>query len=134
MLLAFDTATPHVSVALHDGEDVVAELTAERPMKHGEQLAPLIDGFEARGRAELHDDYASPLPVTAFTRLLGLPLDQHESSLHRDYRGRPPRTFFNHSSPSEYSCFHPASAFSSSRRNVDSPLLRSATITSPASN
>ncbi|NYD40757.1 tRNA (adenosine(37)-N6)-threonylcarbamoyltransferase complex dimerization subunit type 1 TsaB [Nocardioides panaciterrulae] len=43
MLLAFDTATPYVSVALHDGEDVVAELTAERPMKHGEQLAPLID-------------------------------------------------------------------------------------------
>nr|WP_218851683.1 tRNA (adenosine(37)-N6)-threonylcarbamoyltransferase complex dimerization subunit type 1 TsaB [Nocardioides panaciterrulae] len=42
-MLAFDTATPYVSVALHDGEDVVAELTAERPMKHGEQLAPLID-------------------------------------------------------------------------------------------
>lgn len=45
MLLAFDTATPHVSVALHDGEsgEVVAELRAERPMKHAEQLAPLID-------------------------------------------------------------------------------------------
>lgn len=42
MLLAFDTATPLVTVALHDGADVVVELTSERPMKHGEQLAPLI--------------------------------------------------------------------------------------------
>ena len=43
MLLAFDTATPLVTVALHDGEDVVVELTAERGMKHAEQLAPLIE-------------------------------------------------------------------------------------------
>jgi tRNA threonylcarbamoyladenosine biosynthesis protein TsaB len=43
VLLAFDTATPLVTVALHDGEDVVVELTAERPMKHAEQLAPLIE-------------------------------------------------------------------------------------------
>ena len=43
MLLAFDTATPLVTVALHDGEDVVAELVSERPLQHGEQLAPLID-------------------------------------------------------------------------------------------
>lgn len=43
MLLAFDTATPLVTVALCDEEgDVVAERTSERPMKHGEQLAPLI--------------------------------------------------------------------------------------------
>jgi tRNA threonylcarbamoyladenosine biosynthesis protein TsaB len=42
VLLAFDTATPLVTVALHDGSDVVVELTSERPMKHGEQLAPLI--------------------------------------------------------------------------------------------
>lgn len=42
MLLAFDTATPLVSVALHDGDDVVAERVSARPMKHGEQLAPLI--------------------------------------------------------------------------------------------
>ncbi|HEU4811337.1 MAG TPA: tRNA (adenosine(37)-N6)-threonylcarbamoyltransferase complex dimerization subunit type 1 TsaB [Nocardioides sp.] len=44
MLLAFDTATPLVSVALHDGDDVVVELRSDRPMKHGEQLAPLIAG------------------------------------------------------------------------------------------
>ena len=43
VLLAFDTATPLVSVALHDGEDVVVERSSERPMKHGEQLAPLIE-------------------------------------------------------------------------------------------
>src|SRR4051812_37491653 len=43
MLLAFDTATPLVTVALHDGEDVVCELHSERPLKHAEQLAPLID-------------------------------------------------------------------------------------------
>ncbi|MDN4173757.1 tRNA (adenosine(37)-N6)-threonylcarbamoyltransferase complex dimerization subunit type 1 TsaB [Nocardioides sp. SOB77] len=42
LLLALDTATPFVTVALHDGEDVVAELVSERSMKHGEQLAPLV--------------------------------------------------------------------------------------------
>jgi len=42
MLLALDTATPLVTVALHDGADVVAELSGDAPMKHGEQLAPLI--------------------------------------------------------------------------------------------
>ncbi|GCD92094.1 tRNA (adenosine(37)-N6)-threonylcarbamoyltransferase complex dimerization subunit type 1 TsaB [Nocardioides sp. LS1] len=50
MLLAFDTATPLVSVALHDGDDVVVELSSDRPMKHGEQLAPLIaDALERAG-------------------------------------------------------------------------------------
>jgi tRNA threonylcarbamoyl adenosine modification protein YeaZ len=42
VLLAFDTATPLVSVAVHDGGSVVAERVSDRPMKHGEQLAPLI--------------------------------------------------------------------------------------------
>jgi len=42
LLLAFDTATPQVTVALHDGLDVVAEEVSDRTMKHGEQLAPLI--------------------------------------------------------------------------------------------
>ena len=42
MLLAFDTATALVSVALHDRERVVVELSSEQPMKHGEYLAPLI--------------------------------------------------------------------------------------------
>lgn len=43
MLLALDTATPLVTVALHDGADVVAERRSDLPMKHGEQLAPLIE-------------------------------------------------------------------------------------------
>lgn len=43
VLLAFDTATPFVTVALHDGEDVLAEYASEQRMKHGEQLAPLLD-------------------------------------------------------------------------------------------
>jgi len=43
VLLTLDTATPLVTVALHDGSDVVAEHVAERAMKHGEQLAPLIE-------------------------------------------------------------------------------------------
>jgi tRNA threonylcarbamoyl adenosine modification protein YeaZ len=42
VLLAFDTSSPTVSVALHDGSDVVTVHTSEREMKHGEQLAPLI--------------------------------------------------------------------------------------------
>lgn len=47
MLLAFDTATPLVTVALHDGHDVVAERVSDKPMKHGEQLAPLIEAVMA---------------------------------------------------------------------------------------
>ncbi|MEZ5097313.1 MAG: tRNA (adenosine(37)-N6)-threonylcarbamoyltransferase complex dimerization subunit type 1 TsaB [Nocardioides sp.] len=43
MLLAFDTATPRVTVALHDGAGVVVERTSAEAMRHGEQLAPLID-------------------------------------------------------------------------------------------
>lgn len=43
MLLSFDTSSPTVTVALHDGADVVAELVSERAMQHGEQLAPLIE-------------------------------------------------------------------------------------------
>src|SRR5436190_1904569 len=32
-----------VTVALHDGEEVLTERRSEQRMKHGEQLAPLID-------------------------------------------------------------------------------------------
>ena len=42
MLLALDTATPLVTVALHDGRDVVVEHVSEQPMRHGEQLVPLV--------------------------------------------------------------------------------------------
>ena len=43
MLLAFDTATPHVTVALHDGARVVASYESEESMRHGEMLAPGIE-------------------------------------------------------------------------------------------
>ena len=33
VLLSFDTATPHVTVALHDGERVVATYDADRAMR-----------------------------------------------------------------------------------------------------
>ncbi len=42
MLLAFDTATSAVTVALHDGERVVASSTTVDAMRHGELLAPAI--------------------------------------------------------------------------------------------
>lgn len=44
MLLALDTATPLVTVALHDGQQVVAERSGDQPLRHGEQLAPRIQG------------------------------------------------------------------------------------------
>ncbi|MCB0909030.1 MAG: tRNA (adenosine(37)-N6)-threonylcarbamoyltransferase complex dimerization subunit type 1 TsaB, partial [Nocardioidaceae bacterium] len=43
MLLAFDTATPLVTAAIHDGHGVLVDHVAAAPLKHGEQLAPLIE-------------------------------------------------------------------------------------------
>ena len=40
MLLALDTSTAAVTVALHDGESVVAESTVVDAMRHGELVAP----------------------------------------------------------------------------------------------
>ena len=42
LMLAFDTATTSVSVALHDGTDILAEVSGEGAMAHGEQLTPTI--------------------------------------------------------------------------------------------
>jgi tRNA threonylcarbamoyl adenosine modification protein YeaZ len=42
MLLALDSATDAVTVALHDGSTVVAEHTAEDRLRHGERLGPAI--------------------------------------------------------------------------------------------
>ncbi|MCW2829761.1 MAG: tsaB [Aeromicrobium sp.] len=42
LLLAFDTATPVITVAVHDGQRVVAEASGEGAMAHGELLAPAI--------------------------------------------------------------------------------------------
>jgi tRNA threonylcarbamoyl adenosine modification protein YeaZ len=43
MLLAFDTSTHAVTVALHDGRTVRAESTVVDALRHGELLAPGID-------------------------------------------------------------------------------------------
>jgi tRNA threonylcarbamoyl adenosine modification protein YeaZ len=43
VLLALDTATPAVTVAVHDGERVVAESSVIDPLRHGELLAPRVE-------------------------------------------------------------------------------------------
>jgi tRNA threonylcarbamoyl adenosine modification protein YeaZ len=43
LLLAFDTATPAVTVALHDGERIVAAESAVDARRQGELLVPFID-------------------------------------------------------------------------------------------
>jgi tRNA threonylcarbamoyl adenosine modification protein YeaZ len=58
LLLAFDTATPAVTVALHDGTELLAQRTEVDARRHGELLAPGIRAVLAeagRSRAELTD-------------------------------------------------------------------------------
>ncbi|MBZ5733190.1 tRNA (adenosine(37)-N6)-threonylcarbamoyltransferase complex dimerization subunit type 1 TsaB [Nocardioides sp. TRM66260-LWL] len=55
MLLALDTSSPQVSVALHDGVDVVDERVSEQPMRHGEQVMPLVDAALRACDAHRHD-------------------------------------------------------------------------------
>lgn len=55
MLLALDTATAAVTVALHDGERVVAGATRVDPMRHGELLAPLVTAVLSEAGAVRQD-------------------------------------------------------------------------------
>lgn len=55
LLLAFDTATPAVTVAVHDGSDVVAQAAGEGAMAHGELLAPAIDAAMSDAGAAMSD-------------------------------------------------------------------------------
>jgi tRNA threonylcarbamoyl adenosine modification protein YeaZ len=55
VLLAFDTATPAVTVALHDGTAVVADESAVDARRHGELLAATIDRVLAAGGATRRD-------------------------------------------------------------------------------
>jgi tRNA threonylcarbamoyl adenosine modification protein YeaZ len=86
VLLALDTSSPQVSVALAEGDDVLAERVADRPMKHGEQLAPLIEEVLAEAGAVRQDVTAvaagvGPGPFTGLrvglvtARTLGFVLD-----------------------------------------------------------
>ena len=42
LVVGFDSATPAVSVAVHDGDRVLAEASAADGRRHGEPLAPMI--------------------------------------------------------------------------------------------
>ena len=55
LILAFDTATPAVTVALHDGSGVVAQESAVDARRHGELLAPSIARILAKAGAEPGD-------------------------------------------------------------------------------
>ncbi len=55
LLLAFDTATPAITVAVHDGEAVVGEASGHGAMAHGELLAPAIRDAMARAGAAMAD-------------------------------------------------------------------------------
>ncbi len=55
LLLAFDTATPAVTVALHNGTHVLAEVTTIDARRHGELLASAIDQVLTRAGASRLD-------------------------------------------------------------------------------
>jgi tRNA threonylcarbamoyl adenosine modification protein YeaZ len=53
LLLAFDTATPAVTAALHDGERVLAESTVVDARRHGELLIPAVERVVATAGRDL---------------------------------------------------------------------------------
>ncbi len=53
LLLAFDTATPAVTVALHDGTRVLAETAEVDARRHGELLLPSVDRVLREAGVEL---------------------------------------------------------------------------------
>ena len=55
LVVGFDTATPAVSVALHDGERVVSEAFAVGSRRHDELLAPMIEKVMADAGASRAD-------------------------------------------------------------------------------
>lgn len=55
LLLAFDTATPAVTVAAHDGDHVLATSTTTDARRHGELLAPAIAAVLVKADAEPAD-------------------------------------------------------------------------------
>ena len=55
LILAFDTATPAVTVAVHDGSQVIAHESAVDAHRHGEVLAPSIARVLAKAGAEPSD-------------------------------------------------------------------------------
>lgn len=55
LILAFDTATPAVTVAVHDGSDVIAHESAVDARRHGELLVPSVARVLAKASAQPAD-------------------------------------------------------------------------------
>lgn len=55
LLLALDTSTPAVTVALHDGERVLAEALTVDARRHGEALAPNVESVLAQAHVRPAD-------------------------------------------------------------------------------
>ena len=55
LLLAFDTATPTITVAVHDGNGVLGQAAGEGSMAHGEWLVPFIDRTMREARVTMAD-------------------------------------------------------------------------------
>jgi tRNA threonylcarbamoyl adenosine modification protein YeaZ len=55
LILAFDTAGPAVSAAVHDGDRVLGEASGAGAMAHGELLAPAIADALAQAGASMSD-------------------------------------------------------------------------------
>ncbi|MFI6320764.1 tRNA (adenosine(37)-N6)-threonylcarbamoyltransferase complex dimerization subunit type 1 TsaB [Nonomuraea sp. NPDC050556] len=55
LVLAFDTATPAVTAALHDGDRVLAESTTIDARRHGELLIPTVEAVLREAEASLRD-------------------------------------------------------------------------------
>ncbi|HLR83928.1 MAG TPA: tRNA (adenosine(37)-N6)-threonylcarbamoyltransferase complex dimerization subunit type 1 TsaB [Nocardioidaceae bacterium] len=55
LLLAFDTASPAITVAVHDGRDIVAAADSVDAMRHGELLTPSIERVLTEARVDRRD-------------------------------------------------------------------------------
>ena len=55
LVLAFDTATPAVTVALHDGGRLLGSVSTVDAMRHGELLVPAIAGVIADAGVSMRD-------------------------------------------------------------------------------